>query len=32
MAPAMAERFAEFQQLWHVDRYLDITDPWLTTA
>lgn len=32
MAPEMAERFAEFQELWHVDRYLDITDPWLTTA
>jgi hypothetical protein len=32
MAPAMAERFAEFQQLWQVDRYLDISDPWLTTA
>lgn len=29
MSPEMAERFKGFQELWHVDRYLDINDPWL---
>jgi hypothetical protein len=32
MSPEMVDRFAEFQSLWHVDRYLDITDPWLIRA
>jgi hypothetical protein len=32
MSPEMADRFAQFQDLWKVDRYLDITDPWLVSA
>lgn len=32
MTPEMAERFARFQDLWHVDRYLDISEPWLIRA
>jgi hypothetical protein len=29
MSPEMSERFKDFQELWHVDRYLDISEPWL---
>lgn len=30
MSPAMAEAFEQFQDLWQVERYIDLTDPWLT--
>lgn len=30
--PEMADRFAEWQSVMHVDKYLDIPDPWLTSA
>ena len=32
MTPEMAERFARFRDLWHVDRYLDISELWLIRA
>jgi len=32
MSPEMAESFREYQELWKVERYLDLKDPWLTTA
>jgi hypothetical protein len=32
MTPEMAESFREYQELWKVDRYLDLPDPWLTRA
>jgi hypothetical protein len=32
MPSDLAERFAEYQTLWRVDRYLDLTEPWLTSA
>jgi hypothetical protein len=32
MPPEMAEAFAEFQETFRVDRYLDIHEPWLTRA
>jgi len=27
--PALAEKFGEWEQLMKVDRYLDITEPWM---
>jgi hypothetical protein len=30
--PEFTSQFEAFQRLWQVDRYLDITDPWLTRA
>lgn len=32
MAPDMAEMFAEWQSTMRVDRYLDVTEPWLMSA
>lgn len=32
MPPEMAERFGEWEQVMRVDRYLDITEPWITPA
>jgi hypothetical protein len=32
MPPEMEKAYAEFQETFQVDRYLDIREPWLTTA
>jgi len=32
MPPQLAEAFAEFQETFQVDRYLDLHEPWLTSA
>ena len=32
MPPEFTERFAQYQDVWQVDRYLDLPDPWLSIA
>ncbi len=32
MPPEMAEAFTEFQETFQVERFLDLREPWLTTA